>query len=667
MMKYFLPFLFIFISVNTITAQTCTNLGQTPGTAFPVCGTQPFSPDSVAICGGAQVISQCNDGTVYTDKNPYWYTFTCFAGGTLGFVITPIQITDDYDWQLFDITGRNPADVYTDISLFVACNWSGEGGLTGASAAGNSLVRCQGPGVPLFSSMPTLTTGHKYLLLVSHFSDNQVGYSISFGGGTADITDPLPSHIVNAYASCDASRITVKLSKKMKCKSLSPDGSDFILNAPGINITGASGNGCASGFDMDSLVLTLSSPLTPGNYTLSIVKGNDGNTLLDNCDRSVPENESLPLTILPLAPTPMDSLKTPGCKPQSLELVFRKPIRCNSIAADGSDFLITGSYPVTVTGASGNCSNGLTTVITVNLSATLMVAGNFNIRLRTGSDGNTLLDDCTQETPAGSSLSFIIKDTVNADFTYSILYGCERNTVQYLHNGNNGVTSWNWNFDNLRTSTLQNPIISYNSFDQKITTLIVSNGVCSDTSTKTIYFDNYMDVKFEATSLICPGDEVIIKNNTQGNIVNWQWDFGNGTTGNVKDPAAQTYELRTSSYNTRIKLIATNNFGCKDSAFQFIKVINNCYIAVPSAFTPNGDGLNDFLYPLNAYKAADLSFSVFNRFGQRVFFTRDWTNKWDGSFKGQGADPGTYVWILSYLHTDTNKRIEQKGTTVLLR
>lgn len=106
----------------------------------------------------------------------------------------------------------------------------------------------------------------------------------------------------------------------MKCKSLSPDGSDFILNAPGINITGASGNGCASGFDMDSLVLTLSSPLTPGNYTLSIVKGNDGNTLLDNCDRSVPENESLPLTILPLAPTPMDSLKTPGCKPQSLEL-----------------------------------------------------------------------------------------------------------------------------------------------------------------------------------------------------------------------------------------------------------------------------------------------------------------------------------------------------------
>lgn len=661
----FLLILYFIPNLN-LKSQICNTLGQNPNSAFPVCGTTVFNQGSVNICAGTPVASRCVD-IPYPDKNPYWYKFTCFNGGTLSFLITPIALSDDYDWQLFDVTGRNPNDVYNDVSLFVACNWSGDGGLTGASSAGTSLVNCQGPGVPLFSSMPTLITGHNYLLMVSHFTDSQVGYSLSFGGGTADITDPLPSHIVNAYASCDASRITVKLSKKMKCKSLSPDGSDFTLNAPGINIINASGNGCSSGFDMDSVTLTLSAPLSPGNYTLTIIKGNDSNTLLDNCDRSVPENETLPLIILPLAPTPMDSLTTPGCKPQSLQLVFSKPIRCNSIAADGSDFTVTGTYPVTVTGASGNCSNGLTTTITVQLSSPLQVAGNFNIRLRTGSDGNTLLDDCTQETPAGSTIPFSIKDTVNADFTYSILYGCQRNTVQYLHNGLNGITTWNWNFDNIRTSNLQSPVISYSSFEQKLTTLVVSNGVCADTSVQTIFFDNFLDVKFEATQLVCPGDQVTIRNTTQGNIVSWSWDFGNGITSTVKDPAAQTYSIAPSIYNARIRLVATNNYGCKDSAFQFVKVINNCYIAVPSAFTPNGDGLNDYLYPLNAYKAADLSFSVFNRFGQRVFFTRDWTNKWDGTFKGQGADPGTYVWVLSYLHTDTNKRVEQKGTTVLLR
>jgi gliding motility-associated-like protein len=98
-----------------------------------------------------------------------------------------------------------------------------------------------------------------------------------------------------------------------------------------------------------------------------------------------------------------------------------------------------------------------------------------------------------------------------------------------------------------------------------------------------------------------------------------------------------------------------------------IKVVNNCYIAVPSAFTPNGDGLNDFLYPLNAYKAKDLNFSVYNRFGQRLFVTTNWTNKWDGTFKGQGVETGTYVWMLTYTNSDTNKKVEQKGTAILIR
>jgi hypothetical protein len=58
---------------------------------------------------------------------------------------------------------------------------------------------------------------------------------------------------------------------------------------------------------------------------------------------------------------------------------------------------------------------------------------------------------------------------------------------------------------------------------------------------------------------------------------------------------------------------------------------------------------------------------VYNRFGQRLFYTQDWTNKWDGSFKGQGADPGTYVWILQYTNIDTNLKVEQKGSVILIR
>jgi gliding motility-associated-like protein len=95
--------------------------------------------------------------------------------------------------------------------------------------------------------------------------------------------------------------------------------------------------------------------------------------------------------------------------------------------------------------------------------------------------------------------------------------------------------------------------------------------------------------------------------------------------------------------------------------------VDNCYIAVPSAFTPNNDGLNDYLYPLNAYKAVNLTFKIFNRYGQLVFETSDWTNKWDGTFKGQPANAGTYVWLLQYTDGETGEKYFSKGTTVLIR
>jgi len=110
----------------------------------------------------------------------------------------------------------------------------------------------------------------------------------------------------------------------------------------------------------------------------------------------------------------------------------------------------------------------------------------------------------------------------------------------------------------------------------------------------------------------------------------------------------------------------TDSAGCSDTVFHVMKVENNCYIAVPTAFTPNGDGLNDYLYPLNAYKATDLTFRVFNRLGQLVFQTNDWTKKWDGTVKGEPQPLGVYVWML--LYTDANKKeVSLKGSTLLIR
>jgi gliding motility-associated-like protein len=522
------------------------------------------------------------------------------------------------------------------------------------------------------SAMPNLIVGHEYILLVSHFTNTPNGYSLSFAGGTAVITDPKEPHLQSARAACDGTQTTIKLNKRMKCNSLSANGTEFFLTPSVANIISATALGCNASFDMDSLLLTLDTPLPPGTYTITIRNGSDGNTLKDNCDRLIPAGENISVTVFPVFPTPMDSLTKPGCAPDELKLVFRKNIRCSSIAADGSDFrvnMISGTAPVTVIGASGICNaDGLTPVIKVKLSAPIQTKGVYQIQLLSGTDVNSIVDECGQVTAPGAALTFTTKDTVNADFTYNIRFGCIRDTVDYFHDGRNEVNLWKWNFDNIRNSILQNPSMLYATFGQKTAQLIVSNGVCRDTSAiQTILLDNDLNAAFEASAVVCPGDMASYKDNSIGKILLWQWDFGNGNTSLLQQPPPQIYPYTSVIRNVPVQLIVTNNIGCSDTATQIIKVVGNCYIAVPNAFTPNNDGLNDYLYPLNAYKAKDLIFKVYNRFGQLLFSTTNWTNKWDGTFKGQGADAATYVWILQYTHIDTGKRVEQKGTTILIR
>ncbi len=108
----------------SLRAQTCTVLGQTPATAFPVCGSNTFVQDSVPICSDGPVpVPICGSG--YTAINPYWYKFTFYMSGTLGLMISPKNSGDDYDWQLYDITGQPLSAVYTNANLVVADNWSG--------------------------------------------------------------------------------------------------------------------------------------------------------------------------------------------------------------------------------------------------------------------------------------------------------------------------------------------------------------------------------------------------------------------------------------------------------------------------------------------------------------------------------------------------------------
>ncbi len=650
----------------------CTTLGQTPATAFPVCGTTVFEQTTVPICStNSLYVPGCsgNGSANYANKNPFWYKFTCFETGTLGFLIKPNNAADDYDWQLYDVTGLDPNEVFTNKNIIVTGNWAGNPGNTGTSSTGVSFIQCASSydgNENRFAKMPTIQKGHTYILLVSHFSDSQSGYKLSFGGGTAVITDPTDPKMKGITPSCDGTQLYLKLNKRMKCNSIATDGSDFTINAPGITVTSASGVNCSNSFDTDSLLITLSAPLPPGNYDLTIKNGLDSNTILDNCSRNIPVNDLLSFVILPLQPTPFNKMVPPLCAPSQLVLLFDKPMRCSSIASDGSDFIVTGPSPVQVISASGNCTNGVSSTITLLLDKPVVNGGTYLVTLKPGTDGSTIIDQCGQVTPGGQSVSFTLKDTVSAAFNAVVGWGCKVDTIRLFNNGGNGISQWEWQLDYAGSSNQQNPVAYFTTYGEKNIILKVSNGFCTDSSSEKILLDNELKADFETNNTICPEDSAIFKNKSIGKNMSFLWSFGNGFNSSDSTPYSQRYPKTGIETIYKIRLIVNDGI-CSDTSIQPLKVLSTCFIAVPNAFTPNNDGLNDYLYPLNAFKAENMKFRVYNRTGQLLFSTTRYGDKWDGTYKGEPQDAGVFAWTLEYTHRDTGKHFKLKGSTLLIR
>lgn len=200
--------------------------------------------------------------------------------------------------------------------------------------------------------------------------------------------------------------------------------------------------------------------------------------------------------------------------------------------------------------------------------------------------------------------------------------------------------------------------------------VIVSNNFgCRDSATVKVTVLNTIPVKaiIEGPEYLCrPADSALFKDMSTGEISKWNWDFGNGLKSSLKDPSLENYFIESSAASYIVHLIVADSLGCADTTSHILYVESNCYIAVPNAFTPNGDGVNDYLYPLNAYKATNLAFRVYNRYGLLVFETTDWTKKWDGTRNGERLPSDVYVWELNY-KDQFGKRISLKGSTLLIR
>lgn len=104
------------------------------------------------------------------------------------------------------------------------------------------------------------------------------------------------------------------------------------------------------------------------------------------------------------------------------------------------------------------------------------------------------------------------------------------------------------------------------------------------------------------------------------------------------------------------------------TATDSVIIYKDCALPVyiPNAFTPNGDGLNDVFRIPDMKNQKLLSFSIFNRYGKKIFFTTDASKGWDGKLNGTAQQTGNFVYYIIY--ADIKKDIHTlKGNVLLLR
>lgn len=158
---------------------------------------------------------------------------------------------------------------------------------------------------------------------------------------------------------------------------------------------------------------------------------------------------------------------------------------------------------------------------------------------------------------------------------------------------------------------------------------------------------------------------------------NFIWNFGIGADVISHDFYEEFDQNYTIAGEYEVCLTVINENGCKDSTCVLIEVFDpfqglveeDILFFVPNAFTPDGSGINDIFQPIMTSNIDPYHFNmkVFNRWGEVVFETYDFTRGWDGTYGNIPAEDGVYLWSIEFGDLSTDKQYEYNGSITLLR
>lgn len=573
--------------------------------AIPVCQDIYNQPNSYSGQGGLnQEINSANSCLGAGELNSVWYIITVQSDGDLSFNITPNSNTDDYDWAVFNLTNSACTDIFNDPNLEVSCNFSGSTFPTGQTGPNGGLNPQDEDVIPVLA-------GETYVICVSNFSSTQNGYVLDFTTSTAQILDNIPPGVtgITSQIACGSTQITFSFSENVLCSSLQL--ADFQLNGPGgpYNLTNVVGTACQNGgaFE-DEFTFTISPALTEsGNYSLDLV-----GPVTDNCGNPAQFPSSFPFPLNAVTAVAVVTDEFCGQNDGAI-----------TINAQGGTAPYTYNWVPNVTGQGTNAATGLD-------------SGNYT---------------CTVADQAGCQAVVNVAVADPLSFTINVIgYNdtCRAGIGAGKVNITGGVGPFNilWTPSGQVTdsaSALQAPGV------YTVTVSDANNPTCQQQGTITIA--NISDVVAGITAEPPQAsylDPVINFKNTSVNADNYFWIFNQSAFDNTENP---THLFPPTPGIYPVMLIASSNRGCIDTATINIKIVYDLNFYVPSAFTPNGDNINEeFQVYSDGINYNDFELLIFDRWGHEVFATTNPFEKWNGAYfnKGEMLADGIYVYHVRF-------------------
>lgn len=253
------------------------------------------------------------------------------------------------------------------------------------------------------------------------------------------------------------------------------------------------------------------------------------------------------------------------------------------------------------------------------------------------------------EAEAGSDASVCIGDSVILKTAVSEI--------------NSGEFEYTWWLNDVIVSNKDSLIF----FPDNESTFVVNikNGSCKEYSLP-IFINVSPNPQVEAyqDATISKGQSITLKATSDQNVTYTWWPKEKISCTNCDQPIVSP------DISTQYKVVGTNEFGCYDEAKVSIEVVDYCSssnIEIPNAFTPNNDGNNDIFSIVYDKDLIDVNlFRIYNRYGEKIFETKNPEIGWDGLFNNTPANSGVYVYYFE-LNCYTGATNIIKGNVTLLR